>query len=241
MRWRLRHENHKHIFLGIDSEGGAPSTRPIHLTDGSLHRAYTGLATNSESQSESETRSRQIIWSRHHARPRADMVRAHISHGLRAEISPSVQRATLEHHLNEPRVVTYRGYHAPASGFPSLRDTGVVHYRIVADGSVVREWLGYQRLLGGICHVEGGVFHAERIKQPLLLELVKRFSRNYFDHPTEDVDRVAIVPSRTGLIGRGELGYAIGKLGIVDVTRKGVSIDISLLDQSLTKKAVGET
>ena len=89
-------------------------------------------------------------------------------------------------------------------------------------------------------HVETRVLHAERIQQPLLLELIERFSGDHLDHPTEDIDRMAVVPGRARLVGERQFGEAFGEIGIVDVTGKQASVDIGLLDQSLAEETVGE-
>ena len=144
MRDRLRHEDDEHVFLRVDPEGGAARPGPVHLADGPFHKTHAGFGTNGKTQSESEAGSGEIIGSRHHARARRDMVRAHVSDGLRAEISLSIQRAPVEHHLCEAGIVADRGHHAAAARFPLLRDAGIVHLSIVADLPVVRKRFGHQ-------------------------------------------------------------------------------------------------
>src|SRR4051794_34907278 len=91
LRHRLRHEDYKHLLFRINPEGCSAGAGPIHLTHRAFRRTRTDFSTDCKTESEPETRSRQVIGTGHHARARPDMVRTHISHGLRAEISPSVQ------------------------------------------------------------------------------------------------------------------------------------------------------
>src|SRR3954463_4975334 len=104
------------------------------------------------------------------------MVGAHVSDGLRAEVPPSVQRASIQDHLCEARIVVDGGDHPATARFPLLYDARVTHYGIVADGPIVREGLRHQRLLGWIGHVESRVFHSKWVEQSLLFKLVERFS-----------------------------------------------------------------
>src|SRR5258708_2399113 len=106
----LRHEDDKHVFLGIDPERGAARAGPIHLADRPLVRAYARFRADRETEAKSETRSRQIIRPRHHAGSRSDMVRAHIGDGLRTEIALAVHGAAVEDHRGEAGVVADGGY-----------------------------------------------------------------------------------------------------------------------------------
>src|ERR1043166_10159570 len=46
LRDGLRHEDDEHVFLRIDPEGGAGSTRPAHLADRTFDRADAGFGAH---------------------------------------------------------------------------------------------------------------------------------------------------------------------------------------------------
>ena len=117
----------------------------------------------------------------------------------------------------------------------------IVHLGARADGAVVRERLGDQRLFGGIGDMEARVFHAKRIKQPLLLELIERFARDDLDHPAEHVDGLAVVPGRAGLIGQWHFREPLGELRQVGIALAELGFHIGLLDHALAEKAVSES
>ena len=55
---------------------------------------------------------------------RPDVIRCHQRDGLGFEVAPAVQRAAVQQHLRESRVVAHRPDHAGAAGFPAPRRIG---------------------------------------------------------------------------------------------------------------------
>src|SRR5438309_7381904 len=56
LRDGLRHEHHEHVFLRIDPKGCAGRAGPVHLADGSLHRADAGLGAHGEAKPKAKAR-----------------------------------------------------------------------------------------------------------------------------------------------------------------------------------------
>jgi hypothetical protein len=82
-----------------------------------------------------------------------------------------------------------------------------------------REWLGHQGLQGRICHVDA----------------CPSFSRNNFNHSTEDIDRVA--QAVLGCYVNGSSANPFGELGIADVTGKDMSVYLGF-DQSIADAVI---
>src|SRR3954454_8301959 len=64
---------------------------------------------------------------------------------------------------------------------------------------------------------EFGGRHAERIEQLALFELVQRLSGSDLDDAAEHVDRMAVIPQRARLLGKGNLGDPLGESGVVEI------------------------
>src|ERR1700730_4773443 len=76
-----------------------------------------------------------------------DMVRCHQGNGLGLEVAPAVQRAAVEQHLRESRVVPRGPDHARPAGFPPPR-----HCRIPDSGDRTDKTIGGNRLRGQGTH-----------------------------------------------------------------------------------------
>src|SRR5438477_12374950 len=97
-------------MFSFGSTGGPARTGPVHLADGSFRRAHAGFGPNREAQPKAEAGSGQVVRSHSNARGRPDVVGAHIGDRLRAKITVSVERTTVQDHLSKPRVVAISGY-----------------------------------------------------------------------------------------------------------------------------------
>src|SRR5207253_10581695 len=73
--------------------------------------------------------------------PRVEMIGRHVGNGLRAQQALAVERAAVEQHLAEPRVVHRGPDHAAAARLPALRQARVEEGGVGANGDVVREGL----------------------------------------------------------------------------------------------------
>src|SRR4030095_9560106 len=78
-------------------------------------RGLTRRGARGEAQPEAEAGTREIV------RPRLDagtqMIGGHVGHGLGTENPLAVERAAVEQHLGEARVVHGGAHHAPAPAF----------------------------------------------------------------------------------------------------------------------------
>ena len=64
LRHRLRHEDHEHVLLRVDPEGGAARTGPVHFADRAFGETDAGFGADRETEAEPETGSGQIIGAR---------------------------------------------------------------------------------------------------------------------------------------------------------------------------------
>jgi len=82
--------------------------------------------------------------------------------------------------------------------------------------------------LGRIGHVEGRVLHAQGVQQPLLLELIERFSGDHLDQTADDIGRVAVIPGSARLVGDRQLGVALADRlsvsGYVELSSEGGAV-----------------
>ncbi len=239
LRDRLGHDDDEHILLRIDPERRPAGARPVHLADRTISRPFARLGSNGKSEAEPAAFCREVIAPRLHTGSGPDLVCTQHGNRLLAEIPSAGERAAVDQHLREMRVVFQRRDHSAATGLPFLHKPRIIHDEVIRNGPVVGKRLGHQRFLGGIGYFEARVFHRERTQQPVFLELKQRHSRSDFDHPAQDVGRVAVVPCGAGLIGQRQCGYARGERGVVHVAGQQPRVGIRLLDQTVPEEPVG--
>ena len=134
------------------------------------------------------------------------MARRHELDGLAAQDAPAVERAAVQHHLQEARVVGGRREQPRAAGEVLARAVDVValadrragRRRTLELGRVLRIH-GGQTVLLARREVELRVAHAERLEDALAQDLVERLTGHDFDERAQDVGVVAVDPRRAGL------------------------------------------
>ena len=166
------------------------------------------------------------------------MVGRHVGDGLRAQDAPAIERAAVEQHLAEARVVHDRADHAAAARLPALRRARVEELGVGADRTIVGERLGDTPLARLVGHVERRVLHAERVEDPLLLELVERLLRDDLHDAAEHVGRVAVVPHRARVIGERQLDEPLHELGVRRIAVEQLRLEVLLLHQRAAEDAV---
>ena len=139
---------------------------------------------------------------RHQRRPDLDagteMIRGHQFQRLAADQPVAVERAAVEQHLAEPRVV-HRGRDQPAAaGFHRRLFQHVEELHFVAGPGIGRERLGEAAgvFLAGM---ERGLGHLQRRQDALGQERAQRLAGDDLDDAAENVGGAAVIPFRAGL------------------------------------------
>ena len=78
------------------------------------------------------------------------------------------------------------------------------------DHPISRKWFGDAFAMLQIGDVERGINHAQSIEQTISENMIKRVARDDFDHATENVSGVSVIPQRSRLLGQRQLGNTCG-------------------------------
>jgi hypothetical protein len=146
-----------------------------------------------------------------------------------------VQRAAVQQHVREARVVHHRRGQALAAGFEldrfggiGIREDPVLLVRV--------ERLDEARHLAGR-DLEGGVGHAERLADALLEELAERHAGNDLDQAPQHIGRAAVPPGGAGLEFQRQLADARHQVGVADVEVVDAA-SIHLLDRPAARNGL---
>ena len=140
----------------------------------------------------------------------------------------AVEFTTVKQHLAEPRVVLGRRHHPATSREPfgPVRKVIDDHDRPLPSRGV-HLWLGNVGRLG-LADREPGCGEIERLRDPLLHELVECRPGPHFNNASQDICRHAVFECRSRLVNErklGKLGYHVGKR-LVEIGKLGVLIGL---------------
>ena len=214
LRRRLHHANRKHVIFGIDEEERAAGAVPA-IFAGRQRRIRDHA--DGKAETKAAVAAREVIVVAGDVGFRRHMVRRHQGDRLRPEISPAVERTAIEQHLRKARVVGGGTDHPSPAGFPAPPLDRIAESldpcsseQSPGNGSAMRARLA-SSTLNAVSVMPSGS------EQPLLFELVQRFSGNDLDDAAENVGRVAVIPQRARLLGERQFREPLGELRIVDV------------------------
>src|SRR5690606_30203967 len=115
----------------------------------------------------------------------------------RSEDPPAVERAALEQHLCEPKIILGSAREAAGTGEIRAAERPVDRHERVAVAPIQRRDTPEPRFV----EVEARVAHAERLEEPRPQELVVRLPARNLDDPREHVEarEPAVPPERSRL------------------------------------------
>ncbi len=147
---------------------------------------------------------------------RAEMVRRHQLERLAADDPVAVERAAIEQHLAEPRIVHGGRDQPAAAGFHHRLFEHVEELHLFAGPRIGRERLGETiRILWP--GVKGRLGHLQRRQNALGQERAKRFAGDDFDETAENVGGAAVVPLGAWLAHQGHARDQRGMFGVADL------------------------
>src|SRR5262249_22253337 len=141
----------------------------------------------------------------------AEMIGRHVLDGLAAEDARALERAAIQEHLREARVVAGRRDAATAAALELRRLRGIEQLDLLAGVRIGRQGLGQTRLtIGG--DDEARIGHLERAKDALRENLAERLAGDDLDDTSEDVGRDTVLPRRARLVQGRQLGESLDVL-----------------------------
>ena len=169
---------------------------------------------------------------------RADVVHRHEFHRLLAQHLRAIERALVEQHAREARVVHYGCGQAMAARLPFdwLGRLGVLEDQaFLVRGEGLRETTHLVRGDG-----KGRVIHAQRFGDALLDELPERHSGHHFDQASEHIGRMAVPPGRARFVAQRLLAQQRDELLVGDIELADLVVDVHLLQRTPTRKGLEE-
>jgi hypothetical protein len=141
-----------------------------------------------------------------------EVIRRHVSDGLAAEDAHAVELAAIDQHLREAQGNRCRrGHHAMPAREQRCLVARIQHDHRVPVLVAAGLGLGDAVLL---CrrHVPAGVHHLQRLEDALGQEYVQRLPGCDFDHATEHVGGMAVLPHRARLVAQRDFGQGFAKV-----------------------------
>ncbi len=170
----------------------------------------------------------------------AEMIRRHQFQRLAADDPDAIERAAVEQHLAEPRIV-HRGRNQPAAaGFHRRLLQHFEELHLVAGPGIGRERLGETTgvLLAGM---KRGLGHLQRRKDAFGQERAKRFAGNDFDEAAENVGGTAVIPFGARLAHQRQARDQRSVFGIADLAASHLRLLIHLMHQAIAGVFVGDS